>query len=195
METIAEQSENIVGDTKKYIINAARQLFSKYSYLGVSMNDIAQKLDITKAALYYHFVGKAEIYEKVLDSVFNDLSLAVSQAMREDTTDKKLHELIKNYLDFGFKEKNLIKSLMLKLPPDEHKISKHIARLREQVAHLIQPAVEEVMANKNLTEKVDSKFLTSMLTGAMNELLLEYSFSNKKIDSEKVSNQIIAVLF
>jgi len=100
--------------------------------------------------------------------------------MREDTTDKKLHELIKNYLDFGFKEKNLIKSLMLKLPPDEHKISKHIARLREQVAHLIQPAVEEVMANKNLTEKVDSKFLTSMLTGAMNELLLEYSFPIKK---------------
>jgi len=99
--------------------------------------------------------------------------------MREDTTDKKLHELIKNYLDFGFKEKNLIKSLMLKLPPDEHKISKHIARLREQVAHLIQPAVEEVMANKNLTEKVDSKFLTSMLTGAMNELLLEYSFPIK----------------
>jgi len=66
METIAEQSENIVGDTKKYIINAARQLFSKYSYLGVSMNDIAQKLDITKAALYYHLSAKPRFTKKFL---------------------------------------------------------------------------------------------------------------------------------
>jgi AcrR family transcriptional regulator len=195
METIAKQSENIVGDTKKYIIDTARRLFSKYSYLGVSMGDIAKKLNITKAALYYHFVGKAEIYKKVLENVFNDLSLSVSQAMNESTTDKKLHKLIKNYLDFGFKEKNLIKALMLKLSPDEHKISKHIARLREQVASLIQPVIEEMMASKKLTEKVDGKILTSMLTGMMDGLLLEYSFLNKKIDSEKVSNQIIALLF
>ncbi len=195
MEVVAKQSENIVGDTKEYIIDTARRLFSKYSYLGVSMNDIAKRLNITKAALYYHFVGKAEIYEKVLDDVFNDLSLAVSQEVSEGTADKKLHELIKNYLDFGFKEKNLIKSLMLKLPPDERKIPKHIARLREQVARLIQPVVEEAMTNKKLTGKVDSKLLTSMLTGVMDGLLLEYSFLNKKIDSEKVSNQIIAVLF
>jgi len=67
--------------------------------------------------------------------------------------------------------------------------------LREQVAHLIQPVVEEAMTNKKLTGKVDSKLLTSMLTGVMDGLLLEYSFLNKKIDSEKVSNQIIAVLF
>ncbi|MFA5249516.1 MAG: TetR/AcrR family transcriptional regulator [Candidatus Paceibacterota bacterium] len=195
METIAEQSENIVGDTKKYIIITARRLFSKYSYLGVSMSDIAQKLNITKAALYYHFIGKAEIYEKVLDNVFNDLSLSVSQAMSEGTTDKKLHKLIKNYLDFGSKEKNLIKSLMLKLSPGEAKITKQVARLREQVADLIRPVIEEMMVSKKLTEKVDSRLLTSMLTGMMDGLLLEYSFFNEKIDSEKISNQIIALLF
>lgn len=195
METIAKQSGNIVGDTKKYIINTARRLFSKYSYLGVSMSDIAKKLNITKAALYYHFAGKAEIYENVLDNVFNDLNLSIAQAMSESTTDKKLHRLIKNYLDFGFKEKNLIKSLVLKLSPDEAKITKHITRSREQIVNLIQPVIEEVSASKKLTEKVDSRLLTSLLTSMMDGLLLEYSFLNKKIDSEKISNQIIAFLF
>ena len=42
--------------SKKYITDTARRLFSEFSYLGVSMNDIAKKLNITKAALYYHFV-------------------------------------------------------------------------------------------------------------------------------------------
>ena len=97
METITKQPEDVIQDTKKYITDTARRLFSEFSYLGVSMNDIAKKLNVTKAALYYHFTSKAEIYEKVLDNVFNDLSLFIAQASNEATIDKKLHKLIKNY--------------------------------------------------------------------------------------------------
>ncbi|MFA5932414.1 MAG: TetR/AcrR family transcriptional regulator [Candidatus Paceibacterota bacterium] len=195
MSTIAKQSDDIILDTKKYIIDTARHLFSEYSYLGVSMNDIAKKLNVTKAALYYHFAGKTEIYGKVIDGVSNDLSLTITEALNEVTIDKKLHKLIKNYLDFGFKENNLIKALMLKLPPADSEITKHIIQLRERVASLIQPVIEEMSANKKLTGKVDSRLLTSMLTGMMDGLLLEHSFLNKKINSAKISDQIIAVLF
>jgi len=195
MKTIAKQPEDVIQDTKKYITDTARRLFSEFSYLGVSMNDIAKKLNITKAALYYHFTGKAEIYEKVLDNVFNDLSLSIAQASNEATIDKKLHKLIKNYLDFGFKEKNLIKALMLKLSPADDQITKRITQLRERVVNLIQPVIEEVFASKKLTKKVDVGLLTSLLTSMMDGLLLEYSFLNKKINSAKISDQIIAVLF
>jgi AcrR family transcriptional regulator len=193
--SIAKQQEDIIQGTKKHIIEIARRLFSEYSYLGVSMNDIATKLNITKAALYYHFTGKAEIYKKVLDDVFNSLSLSISEAFNEKTSDKKLHQLIKNYLDFGFKEKNLIKALMLKLSPANPQIKKYIIQLRKQTAFLIQPLIKEMIRHKKLTQKVDSVLLTSLLTGMMDGLLLEYSFLNKEIDSEKVSSQIIAVLF
>ena len=195
METIAKQSEDTIQGTKKYITDTARRLFSEFSYLGVSMNDIAKKLNITKAALYYHFTGKAEIYKKVLDEVFNDLSLTIIQVLNETTIDKKLHKLIKNYLDFGFKEKNLIRALMLKLSPADSQITEHIAQLRKQVVNLIQPIIEKVFVNKKITKKVDSRLLTSLLTSMMDGLLLEYSFLNKKINSEKASKQIIAIIF
>ena len=193
--TIAKQPEGVIQDTKKYITDTARRLFSEFSYLGVSMNDIAKKLNITKAALYYHFTGKAEIYGKVLDDVFDGLSLSITEASNETTIDKKLHKLIKNYLDFGFKEKNLVKALMLKLSPANNPMTKHIAQLRERVVHLIQPIIEEVFASKKLTKKVDVGLLTSLLTSMMDGLLLEYSFLNKKINSAKISDQIITVLF
>ena len=192
---IIEQQEDIIQGTKKHIVETARKLFSEYSYLGVSMSDIAKKLNITKAALYYHFAGKTEIYTKVLDEVFDNLTLSITEAFDEKTTDKKLHKLIKNYLDFGFKEKNLIKALMFKLSPNDSQIEKHIIQLRKQAANLIQPLIKEVIANKKLASRVDSKLATSLLTGMMDGLLLEYSFLNKKVDSEKVSSQIVAMLF
>ena len=195
MTTKLNQQANIVQGTKKHIIETARKLFSEYSYLGVSMNDIAKKLNITKAALYYHFAGKTEIYEKVLDGTFNNLILSIAEAFNEKSIDKKLHKLIKNYLEVGFKEKNLIKALMFKLSPADSQIKKHIIRLRKQTAGLIQPLIKEMIINKKLTRKVNSHLATSLLTGMMDGLLLEYSFLNKKINSEKVSNQITAILF
>jgi len=92
------RQKDVIRDTKKHIINAARHLFSDFSYLGVSMDDIAKKLNITKAALYYHFKGKEEIYKKVLDDDFSDLSLLIMEALKETTIEKKLQKLIKNYL-------------------------------------------------------------------------------------------------
>jgi len=195
MEKTIKKSEDIIQDTKKYIIDTARQLFSKFSYLGVSMSDIAKKLNITKAALYYHFTGKKEIYEKVLDNVFNDLSLSIIRALNENTIDKKLRKLIKNYINFGLKEKNFIRALMVKLSPTERRITKRITQSRERIISLIQPVIEEVFANKKITKKIDTRLLTSLFVGMMDGLLLEYSFLDKKINLEKITNQIMTVLF
>jgi len=194
MDITTKQSADIIQDTKKRIVDIARHLFSEYSYLGVSMSEIAKKLNITKAALYYHFTGKTEIYGKVLDDVFNDLSSTITEALEETAADKKLQKLIKNYLDFGLKENNLIKALMLKLSSDSP-ITKHIIQLRERVANLIQPVIEEMAKKKKLAEKINSRLLTYLLTSMMDGLLLEYSFLNKKINSAKISDQIITVLF
>lgn len=192
---IVKQEDDIMQGTKKHIIETARRLFSEYSYLGVSMSDIAKKLNITKAALYYHFTGKTEIYKNVLDEVFSNLSLAIDAAFNEKTVDEKLHKLIKNYLEFGLKEKNLIKALLLKLSPANPQIKKYIIQLRDQTADLIQPLIKELIGRKKIRQKIDSRLVTSMLTSMMDGLLLEYSFLKKRINSEKVSSQIIAMLF
>lgn len=199
MDTTINQSkdtiQDTIQDTKRYIVDTARGLFSEFTYLGVSMDDIAKKLNIAKASIYYHYTGKVEIYEKVLDEVFNDLSLVIAEASKEKMIDRKIYLLIKNYLDFGFGEKNLIKATMLKLSPADARITKHIAKLKNQATDLIRPIIEDFLNSKKLDKKVDSRLLTSMLTSMMDGLLLEYSFLNKKMDSEKVASHIVAILF
>ena len=181
--------------TKKRIINTARCLFSEFSYLGVSMDNIARKLNITKAALYYHFSSKSEIYKEVINQTFNDLILSIKTSLDRITTEKKLHRLIKNYLDFGSKEKNLIKALILKLPPTDIQIKKYIIQSNKQIINLIQSVIDEMLLSKKLFSKINNKSLTSFLVSVMNGLLLEYLFLNKKINSTKLSNQIITILF
>lgn len=53
--------------TKERILQEALKLFAQNGYMATSMNDIAQKLDITKAALYKHYKSKQEIFDSIVE--------------------------------------------------------------------------------------------------------------------------------
>ncbi|MEU9590481.1 TetR/AcrR family transcriptional regulator [Streptomyces sp. NPDC048219] len=58
------------GDTRQRIQDVALGLFAEQGYEKTSLREIAERLDVTKAALYYHFKTK----EEILVSIFEDLS-------------------------------------------------------------------------------------------------------------------------
>ena len=55
------------GNTKERITEAALELFAHSGYSGTSMSDIAQRLGITKGALYKHYTSKQEILDSIVD--------------------------------------------------------------------------------------------------------------------------------
>ncbi|MYR40657.1 TetR family transcriptional regulator [Streptomyces sp. SID5910] len=58
------------GDTRQRIQDVALELFAEQGYEKTSLREIAERLDVTKAALYYHFKTK----EEILVSIFEDLT-------------------------------------------------------------------------------------------------------------------------
>jgi AcrR family transcriptional regulator len=54
-------------DTKEYIIDQAYKLFLSHSYEAVTINDISKAVELTKGALYHHFINKEEVFKAVID--------------------------------------------------------------------------------------------------------------------------------
>jgi len=46
-------------DTRQRILDVASELFVERGYDATSLREIAERLGVTKAALYYHFASKA----------------------------------------------------------------------------------------------------------------------------------------
>ena len=57
----------IAVETKERILETALELFAQNGYLGTSMSMIAERLGITKAALYKHYTGKQEILDRIVE--------------------------------------------------------------------------------------------------------------------------------
>jgi AcrR family transcriptional regulator len=193
MEAASSGCSSTTVDTKQQILEVARHLFSDRTYLGVSMSDIATSLGITKAALYYHFSGKRDIYLNVLEDVLADLRARLSDDS-EETVDQRLRGMVAHYLEFGTREKNLVNALVARLSPGESDLRQFVVSFREEIVGLYQPAIERVIAGRDRLQGIDGRLLTTMLTAMMDGLILEHSILESALDPEKVSAQIVAIL-
>ncbi|MGW2567709.1 TetR/AcrR family transcriptional regulator [Streptomyces sp. NPDC001537] len=87
------------GDTRQRIQDVALELFAEQGYEKTSLREIAERLEVTKAALYYHFKTK----EEILVSIFEDLSQPIVELIewgkRQPQSLETKHEIIRRYSD------------------------------------------------------------------------------------------------
>ncbi|MFZ2970909.1 MAG: TetR/AcrR family transcriptional regulator [Minisyncoccia bacterium] len=182
--------------TKNLIIDVAEQLFAKFGYLGVSMSDIAKSLEITKAALYYHFSSKEDLFLKVLSKDFEELSGAIKKLSEEDLPiQKKFCRAITVYIDISLKRKGLAKLTMQKLSKDDDGIIDFIAKTKIEIANQLEPIVREffIYKKKNI---ISSKVATYLLIGMLNTFILgEILEGGKNWKAKDIATQINALFF
>lgn len=85
------------GNTRQRIQDVALELFAEQGYEKTSLREIAESLDVTKAALYYHFKTK----EEILVSIFEDLSQPIEELIEwgklQPHTLETKQEIIRRY--------------------------------------------------------------------------------------------------
>ncbi|MFC7308291.1 TetR/AcrR family transcriptional regulator [Streptomyces monticola] len=85
------------GNTRQRIQDVALELFVQQGYEKTSLREIAEHLDVTKAALYYHFKTK----EDILIGLFEDLARPVDEliewAKEQPRTLETKHEILRRY--------------------------------------------------------------------------------------------------
>jgi AcrR family transcriptional regulator len=65
---------------KEEILDVATCLFAERGYEGTSMNDVAARVGMRKASLFYHFATKDALYEAVLDRLIETLGSTLRTA-------------------------------------------------------------------------------------------------------------------
>ncbi|MCX5141057.1 MULTISPECIES: TetR/AcrR family transcriptional regulator [unclassified Streptomyces] len=82
------------GNTRQRIQDVALELFAEQGYEKTSLREIAEHLDVTKAALYYHFKTK----EDILVSIFEDLNRPIEELIAWGATQPRTLETKKEIL-------------------------------------------------------------------------------------------------
>jgi len=75
--------------TKENILHTALRLFAQNGYEATSVSDIAGELGMTKGALYKHYKNKRDIFDSIVDRIYQmDVETAKKYEVPEETFDK-----------------------------------------------------------------------------------------------------------
>ncbi|MET7678900.1 TetR/AcrR family transcriptional regulator [Streptomyces sp. NPDC005423] len=87
------------GDTRQRIQDVALELFAGQGYEKTSLREIAEHLDVTKAALYYHFKTKEEILVSAFDDLTQPIEDLIEWGRDQPHTLETKQEIVRRYSD------------------------------------------------------------------------------------------------
>lgn len=86
-------------DTREQIRRVALELFAEQGYEKTSLREIAERLEVTKAALYYHFKTKEDIVASLFEDFHAEALELLEWAKGQDPTPASRRELVRRYAE------------------------------------------------------------------------------------------------
>src|ERR1044071_5833380 len=85
-------------DTRTRIQAVALELFAEHGYDATSLREIAERLGVTKAALYYHFKSKEDIVRSFTEDHFTRMDSLIGWARQQPPGPATGHAILERYL-------------------------------------------------------------------------------------------------
>jgi len=85
-------------DTRARIQQVAVELFAEHGYEGTSLREIAERLGVTKAALYYHFKSKEDIVASLVQDYYGQIDELIEWGQAQPRTAEMQREVLAKYV-------------------------------------------------------------------------------------------------
>jgi AcrR family transcriptional regulator len=86
-------------DTRSRLRELALQLFAEQGYEKTSLREIAERLGVTKAALYYYFKSKEDIVRSLVEDYMAELDELISWGREQPRSAATRARIVRRYLD------------------------------------------------------------------------------------------------
>jgi AcrR family transcriptional regulator len=106
-------------ETRDKILDAARELFVTEGYEGVSMRQVAEKIEYSPTAIYVHFADKNDLFMELCREDFARLAEVFQNVATLSDPVERLKQIGRTYIRFGMQYPNHYK-LMFMTPHPPH---------------------------------------------------------------------------
>ena len=145
---VVDSDKQNLAKTKIQILENARQLFATHGYDGTSIRQLTASLNITPAALYYHFASKNEVLEGLAEKLHDGSDALLDRIRDFDQTPEAMREVLGQYYDLLADDIHVFRLVYNDAAIQHSPIGQRLrAQAREFYAYLVgpEPSVEDRM--------------------------------------------------
>src|SRR4051812_38720478 len=103
---VKERREREKSETRDRILDAARELFGQHGYEGVSMRQVAEKIEYSPTAIYVHFADKEDLFHELVHEDFARLAAEFQHIPMPEDSLERIKQIGRSYVEFGIRHPN-----------------------------------------------------------------------------------------
>ena len=135
MPAAAERRPAKAERTRAAILVAAERLFARRGYAATRLEDVAEAVGVKRAALFYHFRDKQELYDAVIEDAFGALVACLDEAFAVPRPiAERIERAVEAWVD-----------AIVARPALARLILRHAAEAEEHPTQPLFPAVERLL--------------------------------------------------
>lgn len=159
------------GERKREILHTLAQMLESPAAERITTAALAARLDVSEAALYRHFTGKAQMFEGLIDFIEGSLFGLINRITSEEKSAVRQIEAIVSLL-LGFAQKNRGMTRVLigdALVNEEERLQSRINQVHDRIEAALKQALrfgvtqQEFLAELDVTAQAN--LLMSFVTG------------------------------
>lgn len=97
-DNVGGERQDAGRDTRSRLRELALELFAEQGYEKTSLREIAERLGVTKAALYYYFKSKEDIVRSLVEDYVAELDDLIAWGKTQPRTAQTRAEIVRRYL-------------------------------------------------------------------------------------------------
>lgn len=176
-------------DRMREICLAAAQIFFTKGYNATSLNDIADALGITKAALYYYVESKQELLYRIIKFGLDDVKNEVLEPAREiEDAEERLRFMVLNHARLSAGGNHAVIIISHEVDALNFEQKQEVLHRRREYFEFIRNTLVELEAQGKL-QKIDLTTATFTLLGMIIWLARWFS-PNGKMSVESVCEDV-----
>lgn len=158
-------------DRKGHILQTLAQMLERPAAEKITTAALAQRVDVSEAALYRHFSGKAAMFEGLIGFIEDTLFALINKIVSEEKSGVRQLEAIIGVL-LGFAQKNRGMTRVLigdALVHEDEKLQQRINQLHERIEATLRQALRFAVTQSEVAQDVDlaaqANLIMSLVTG------------------------------
>lgn len=172
-------------DAKKKIIAAALEVVAEKGWDAVTIEAIAQRVGVTKGALYTYFENREELLREVSFAVFRNIRVSFEATLADEDD---IHKIIRNLAELIFEQQKPYATIFYQLPlrlPQDPSYRKEFLHIFDNNRILIRDCLARMKTEGKLPQNVDPEAASSTIIAMTIGLRISALFLGKDSDAAK----------
>jgi len=159
------------GERKTQILHMLAQMLENPAAEKITTAALAARLDVSEAALYRHFSGKAEMFEGLIDFIEHTLFGLINKITTEEKSGvRQLEAMVAVLLGFAQKNRGMTRVLIGDaLVHEDNRLQVRINQLHDRIEAALKQALRFGVTQQEVLAEVDvaaqANLLMSFVTG------------------------------